>query len=198
VRVLAADGHRVDLGQVYHPAGDGIRVAVGIRSGLAEGSYLVLWRVVSADSHPVAGSFTFSLGRAGPVAAGTSDSSGRDLAIASGVNRFLGYAGLVALVGGVAFLLVCWPAGWPLTPARAVIWCGLIATGGSAVAGLALQGAADVGASLSQVTDMTPIRALLATRFGHAHLVRIALLLGIAITLWAAHGSKPGGCGRPC
>jgi copper transport protein len=192
VRVLAADGHRVDLGQVYHPAGAGVRVAVGVRSRLAEGSYLVLWRVVSADSHPVAGSFTFSLGRAGPVAAGTSDSSGRDLAIASGVNRFLGYAGLVTLVGGVVFLLVCWPAGWALTRARAVIWCGLIATGGSAVAGLALQGAADVGASLSQVTDMTPVRALLATRFGHAHLVRIALLLALAVTLWAAHGKRAG------
>jgi copper transport protein len=55
VRVVAANGHRVDLGRVYHPGGASTRVAVGVRFGLAEGSYLVLWRVVSADSHPAAG-----------------------------------------------------------------------------------------------------------------------------------------------
>jgi copper transport protein len=181
VRVVAADGHRVDLDRVYHPGGASSRVAVGLRSGLAAGSYLVLWRVVSADSHPVAGSFTFSLGHVGPVAAGAAGSSGRSVAVVLGTDRFVGYAGLVTLLGGMVFLLVCWPAGWSLTRARALLWCGL-----------ALQGAADVGAGLSQVTDPAPARALLSTRFGPAHLARLGLLLAIAVTLWASRGRRLG------
>jgi copper transport protein len=191
IRVVAADGRRVDLGRVSHPDGAAARVAVGLRSGLAQGSYLVLWRVVSADSHPVAGSFTFSLGHAGPVAAGSSGSSGRDVAAALAVDRFVGYAGLVTMLGGVVFLLVCWPAGWALRRARVMLWGGLLAAAVAAVAGLALQSTADVGAGLSQVTDAAPLRALLATRFGHAHVARLVLLLAIGITLWAVHARRP-------
>jgi copper transport protein len=190
VRVVAANGHRVDLGRVYHPGGASSRVAVGLRSGLAEGSYLVLWRVVSADSHPVAGSFTFSLGHVGPVAAGAAGSSGASVAVALGVDRFVGYVGLVTLLGGVVFLLVCWPAGWAVARARALLWGGLAAAAVSVVAGLALQGAADVGAGLSQVADVAPVRALLSTRFGQAHVARLGLLLALAITLWAVTATR--------
>jgi len=190
VRVVAANGHRVDLGRVYHPGGASSRVAVGLRSGLAEGSYLVLWRVVSADSHPVAGSFTFSLGHVGPVAAGAAGSSGGSVAVALGVDRFVGYVGLVTLLGGVVFLLVCWPAGWAVARARALLWGGLAAAAVSVVAGLALQGAADVGAGLSQVADVAPVRALLSTRFGQAHVARLGLLLALAITLWAVTATR--------
>ena len=192
LRVLAADGHRVDLGRVYHPGGASSRAAAGLHSGLAAGSYLVLWRVVSADSHPVAGSFTFSVGHVGPVATGATGSSGRSVALALGVDRFVGYVGLVTLLGGVVFLLVCWPAGWAVARARALLWFGLAAAIVSAAAGLALQGTADVGAGLSQVTDLAPVRALLSTRFGHAHVARLGLLLAIAVTLCAARPTRRG------
>ncbi|HEY3089060.1 MAG TPA: copper resistance protein CopC [Jatrophihabitantaceae bacterium] len=192
MRVLAATGRRVDLGRVYHAGGAASRAAVGLRSGLPEGSYLVLWRVVSADSHPVAGSFTFSLGHVGPVATGAADSSGRGVPVALGVDRFVGYAGLVMLLGGVVFLLVCWPAGWAVTRARVVLWFGLGAAAASTLAGLVLQGAADVGSGLSGLTDLAPVRALLSTRFGHAHLIRLALLAAIAVTLWALRARRPG------
>jgi putative copper export protein len=66
----------------------------------------------------------------------------------------------------------------------------------SALAGLALQGTADVGASLSHAMDVEPVRALLATRLGHAHVARLALLLAIAVTLWAVHARRAGRPGR--
>jgi copper transport protein len=197
VRVLAANGRRVDLAHVYHPDGIGARVAVALRSGLAQGSYLVVWRVVSADSHPVAGSFTFSLGHAGPVASGSSGSSGRAVALALGVDRFVAYAGLVMLVGGVLFLLVCWPAGWAQLRARRLVWCGLGAAAVAALCGLGLQAAADVGASLSQVTDPAPIRDLLGTRLGQAHLARLAALAAMAVTLRLTPRRQRRWIGRP-
>lgn len=30
---------------------------------LAQGTYMVSWRVVSADGHPISGAFTFSIGK---------------------------------------------------------------------------------------------------------------------------------------
>ena len=39
-------------------------VAVPIRTKLPAGAYVVTWRVISADSHPVQGSFTFQVGTA--------------------------------------------------------------------------------------------------------------------------------------
>ena len=55
VEVVSGAGQRVDLGVVTHPGGNATAVEVALRTPLAEGSYLVLWRVVSADSHPVSG-----------------------------------------------------------------------------------------------------------------------------------------------
>src|ERR1700759_1975630 len=63
VRVYGPDGSRVDDRHVLHPAGEGRRVPVGLQDNLARGSYLVSWRVISADSHPVAGAFTFAVGQ---------------------------------------------------------------------------------------------------------------------------------------
>ncbi len=109
IRVLDSNGNRVDVGAAHHPNGSGRDVAVGLRSGLTNGTYLVSWRVISADSHPVGGTFTFSIGHAGAVASVTSSSGDHTVAVLFVVARFLGYAGLVVFVGGWLFTLLCRP-----------------------------------------------------------------------------------------
>jgi copper transport protein len=59
-RVLDAGGDRVDSGA---PKVDGDELTIGLRSGLPDGGYLVTYRVVSADSHPIAGANSVVLGR---------------------------------------------------------------------------------------------------------------------------------------
>ena len=54
VRVFDSKGNRVDTGG---PSTSGQTVTVPVREKLADGSYVVTWRVVSADSHPVQGTF---------------------------------------------------------------------------------------------------------------------------------------------
>jgi copper transport protein len=195
VRVLAADGQRVDTGRVYHPDSLSRNVAVRLRSGLAAGSYLVMWRVVSADSHPVSGSFTFSLGHAGPVAA-TAAPPGPSVPIASGIARFVGYAGVLLIVGAISFLLICWPSGWGAPRARLLIVSGVVAAGLGTGVGLLLQGAADAGAGLSDVLDESLLQGLLSTRFGRAHLVRLCLLTVLAATVWVATSERARRPGR--
>jgi copper transport protein len=103
VGVIGADGQRVDAGVVYRPGSDRKRVAVRLRDGLANGSYLVLWRVVSADSHPVSGSFSFAVGLPGPVATGVTESGGLTVPVTLGVARFAGLAGVLLLTGAIVF-----------------------------------------------------------------------------------------------
>ncbi len=50
------------VGRAKHGSDDST-VVVAL-STLDDGSYVVDWHVVSADSHPVSGAFTFSVGKA--------------------------------------------------------------------------------------------------------------------------------------
>ncbi|MCU1659827.1 MAG: copper resistance protein CopC [Pseudonocardiales bacterium] len=184
IQVVASDGSRVDVGTARHPQGASNRVDVAVRSGVADGSYLVVWRVVSADSHPVHGSYVFSVGRSGPVADAPAATSGRPLALALGFARFAGYAGLLLLVGAVAFFALCQPFGWAQPAAgRRLIYLAVGVAAVADVAGLGLQAAFDVAGGWSRAWDPSTLSALLGTRLGHAHLVRLAVLLAVLITI---------------
>jgi len=101
LRVLGPDGSRADTGNVHHPSGSGNDIAVDLHGGAKQGSYFVSWRVVSADSHPVSGAFTFAIGTTSAAPAtidgGVTTDDGSGAAIALGVSRWAGYLGLVLL-----------------------------------------------------------------------------------------------------
>ena len=59
VRVLDAQGR---TGRHGRGIGSGSDVSVPVEGTLADGTYVVSWRVVSADGHPIRGTFTFSVG----------------------------------------------------------------------------------------------------------------------------------------
>jgi copper transport protein len=104
--VFAPDGRRVDSGKVET---DGSRVSVGMHSS-ARGTYLVLWRVVSDDSHPVSGDFTFSVGAPSAVPRGQAEVTDRGLQVALGVGRWVGFVGSALLVvASVGSLLIKGP-----------------------------------------------------------------------------------------
>ncbi len=61
VSVTDAGGHQVTAGAPAHPPGDGTTLVVPLKD-VKQGWYLVYWRVISADGHPVRGAFTFAVG----------------------------------------------------------------------------------------------------------------------------------------
>jgi len=61
VTVTDATGQRVDLGNVQIPPGHAEQLQVGLKP-LPPGTYRVNWHVVSVDTHPTQGSFTFQIG----------------------------------------------------------------------------------------------------------------------------------------
>jgi len=61
VSVADQAGQRVDLGNVQVPQGHPDELQVGLRA-LVPGTYTVSWHVVSVDTHPTEGSFSFQVG----------------------------------------------------------------------------------------------------------------------------------------
>jgi len=61
VTVTNEAGQRVDLGNTRIPPGSPAELQIGLKP-LPPGTYLVSWHVVSVDTHPTEGTFTFEVG----------------------------------------------------------------------------------------------------------------------------------------
>jgi len=61
VTVTNEAGQRVDLGNAQIPPGSPAELQIGLKP-LPRGTYLVSWHVVSVDTHPTEGTFTFEVG----------------------------------------------------------------------------------------------------------------------------------------
>ena len=61
VQVTDDAGQRVDLGNARIPQSSPAELQIGLKS-LPPGTYTVSWHVVSVDTHPTEGTFTFEVG----------------------------------------------------------------------------------------------------------------------------------------
>jgi copper transport protein len=62
ISVTDADGHQETTGPVHRSPGNPDTLVVPLRSHLPEGWYLIFWRAISVDGHPVEGAFTYAVG----------------------------------------------------------------------------------------------------------------------------------------
>ncbi len=154
VRVVDSRGDRVDTGAT---TATGSVVRAPLRGGLPNGSYLVAWRVVSADSHPVRGAFTFSVGRSSQLDDGLAQKafgSGGDRAdeIAGAVLRAIAYVGALGAAGLVGMgLALRRPDEGPIVSRLAA--GGAIAAVVAIIAQLPLQAALATGEGLGSITQ---------------------------------------------
>ena len=192
IRLYDGRGHEIDVGAAHHQ-GDNTHVAVNVPK-LAADVYVVSWRVVSADSHPVHGAFTFQVGTGAAVRdpglitrllaqQGGNPSAGAIL----GISRFLSYGALAVVVGGLAFLSIVWPAGAGDRRVRVVLW---LALGVAVVAGLvaiAVQAPYASGRALTDALKPSQWSEVLRTSSGRAWALRVLVLAivgaGLLLTL---------------
>ena len=108
VRVIAPDGSRADRGE---PVFENTLVRIPVDPGAPRGTYLVSYRVISADSHPVAGGYTYSVvvPSAPPVDDGADGRVNPVVDGALSVAKYVGYAGLLLLTGAALVLARLWP-----------------------------------------------------------------------------------------
>jgi copper transport protein len=106
VHVVGAAGA---IGLREPPRAEGSEIRLRLPGDLADGGYLVSWRVVSVDSHPIAGSFAFSIGDAAPAPSPrtTAAEAARDSGwrIAKIVARLVANVALMLAAGGMIFAL---------------------------------------------------------------------------------------------
>ncbi len=184
LRVFGPDGDRVDNDLVGHTHDDAATVAVRLRAKLSTGTYLVSYRVVSADSHPIGGAYTFSVGHATatPTPGGSDD--GSDVVdVGLGISRWLTYAGSALGIGGFAFLVWCWPSGWRSRRARGLVTAGVSSLVVGTLLALLLKGPYDEGSGLGTVTDGPLLRQVLATTYGEALDARLLLIAVLVLLL---------------
>ncbi|WP_414168551.1 FixH family protein [Streptoverticillium reticulum] len=198
VRVLDPQGRRVDEGRPAHLDGKSDTAAVAVRAGIADGTYTVAWQAVSADSHPVAGAFTFSVGAPSKTTVtAQSATSGTDPLVGTfyGIGRYAAYGGFVLLVGGCVFAGVCRSS----RPVQRVAVGGWIALFLSTTALLLLRGAYTSGKGMGAVLDLSLLGDALSTKPGAALLSRLLLLSAAAVFLavlfgtYAESGARNGG-----
>lgn len=182
IRVLDPDGRRADDGAPREVgSGDAVRYGVRLLAGLPDGTYTVAWKGVSADSHPVAGAFTFSVGAPSEtsVALPSEEAGGGLVGTLYGIARYAAYAGFIVLAGGAAFVLACWRRGAGERPLQRLVVRGWVTLTAATLAMLMLRNPYTGSGKLSDAFDLNGLQAVLDTKPGAALVSRL-LLLGAA------------------
>lgn len=186
ITVLAPSGRPVGLGPVRVSGG---AMSTAFRSA-GEGTYLVRWQVIAADTHPSRGQLTFSVGRPSTPPAG--EDLGADVGSVSpaglllqGLARWLHLLGVALAFGVIAFRTFVLPDAEARHAARLDA---LVA------AGIALLIVAEPVALAAQALSLGVVAGdLVVSSFGRV----LGLRLGAALLLWAGGGAvRQAGRGR--
>ena len=106
IRILDSTGNVVQVVKPIRDAANHTIVRAPI-STLESGTYVVVWRVASADSHPAQGSFAFQIGNTSTDVSAISNGQVLErhgLASLFNVIRWVTYLGVVLLIGGIGLL----------------------------------------------------------------------------------------------
>ncbi|SEE69429.1 copper transport protein [Streptomyces sp. 2112.3] len=192
IRVLDPRGKRVDRGKLLNlSSGNVVKYGAGLPPGLGNGTYTVTWQAVSADSHPVSGAFTFSVGAPSKATAPVPQqkAGGGLVGALYGVARYLAYTGFVLLVGGAAFVVACRPAAALVRSVQRLVVQGWALLAGTTVAMLLLRTPYTGSGDLADVFDLAGLQQVLVTKPGAALVSRLLLLAAAALFVAVLFGT---------
>lgn len=189
LRVLDPKGKRVDRGDPANPSGT--TYAVKLHSGLPDGTYTVTYQVVSEDSHPVAGAYTFSIGAPSQTTVSVSGQTagGGVVGALYGFGRYVSYAGFIVLVGGAAFVLACWQRGAGVRALQRLVVSGWLALTAATLGLLLLRGSYTSTGKVGDVFDLELLGQVLQTKTGAALVSRLLLLAAAALFISVLFGA---------
>lgn len=197
IRVYDARGEPVATTDARQPRPEIVRVRLA--ETLPRGGYVATWRASSLDAHPVQGAFTFQVGDATrpgrldrlatELLRGRRASTG--LGVAYGVSRWVLFASLSLLLGGVFALWWILPVLRNTRRGRALTWLGWAGAVAATGFGLLTYGPYDAGGSLGDVLTGSGLDASLDQRFGQVAITRLVLLAISAPLLSALMRAAP-------
>ncbi|MEU6545646.1 copper resistance protein CopC [Streptomyces sp. NPDC046859] len=189
LRVLDPKGRRVDRGD---PVGTGgTTYAVKLHGGLPDGTYTVTYQVVSEDSHPVAGAYTFSIGAPSKtsVAVDGRGAGGGVVGVLYGFGRYVSYAGFIVLAGGAAFVLGCWRRGTAVRSMQRLVVSGWLALTAATLGLLLMRGSYTRSGKVGDIFDLDLLGQVLQTKTGAALVSRLLLLAAAALFIAVLFGA---------
>ncbi|MFI2202043.1 copper resistance CopC/CopD family protein [Streptomyces sp. NPDC020192] len=189
LRVLDPRGKPVQTGKPANVSGT--TYAVQLKSGLGKGTYTVTYQVVSADSHPVSGAYTFSIGAPSQtVVSGTGPTAGGGtVGMLYALGRYASYAGFIVLVGGAAFVLACWQRGAGVQAVQRLIVGGWLTLTAATLWLLLLRGSYTTSGKFGDVFDLGLLGQVLQTKTGAALVSRLLLLAAAALFVTVLFGA---------
>ncbi|MFF8320632.1 copper resistance CopC/CopD family protein [Streptomyces bobili] len=187
-RVFDPGNGRVETGEAQHVDGRSDTARVTLPAKLGTGTFTVAWRVVSADSHPIAGAFTFSVGAPSATLATVPSGPVEDPAVAGlhKLGRYLAYGAAALLIGTAAFVALCRPP--DVRPLRGLLVAGWWTFTASTVLLLLLRAPYETGAGPAQALDPSGLARTLSGRPGIALAARLLLLAAAAALLLRQRG----------
>lgn len=183
VRVLDSSAKRVDLGKAT--ASDDT-VTVPLPADLPDGGYVVAWRVVSADGHPVHGAFQFFVGSRTSLDSSLADrafgaSADRRDEVAGAVLRFVSTLCALAVAGAVVVGYALRREGDPSPVGRFVaVLAGLGAV--AVVAQLPIQASLATGRGWGSIAEAGVLDVALADGVGWSLAITCIGLVAVALT----------------
>lgn len=192
LRVFDGDGERVPAEPVDTGAAETVAIAL---PELPDGGYVVTWRVLSADSHPVAGAFAFTVGAGQAVdddlvAALFGGQGGLASGVLGGLLRGLGYAGTLLAGGALIFGVAVARRDDDRDRARRLGIAGAWAAAAAAVLAVPVQAAATLGMGAGSLFQPGALGDTLTSSFGLGTLLRVASLVALAL-LWGRRSAPP-------
>ena len=193
IRVLDPSGKRADTEAEPRDLSEGgtVRYGVSLHSGLPDGTYTVAWQAISADSHPISGAFTFSIGAPSDttVALPSQEAGGGPVGVVYDIARYTAYGGFVLLVGGSAFVLVCWRGGATALPMQRLVVRGWLALTGATLVMLLLRNPYTGSGKFADAFDLAGLQSVLDTKPGAALVSRLLLLGAAALFIAVLFGT---------
>ncbi|MDR9852303.1 copper resistance protein CopC [Paenibacillus sp. VCA1] len=194
IKVTDSTGKTVNTSESRFPDGENSVLEADLQPDLPNGVYAVQWKAVSADGHPIEGTYSFQIGEGGG-----SGASGSETVVSAGwpgadliVNRWLIYVSLAFLAGIYFYQLYLLPAGagsrpsWSARSLR-LMWIGIAVFALSFLASLPLQTGIDAGVGWSGVASDPSLllKMLRITSFGEVWLVQLLLLVILVALAYA-------------
>ncbi|MFM7820280.1 MAG: CopD family protein, partial [Actinomycetota bacterium] len=189
IRLFDADSRLIVLPTPQHAIVDSAtnRQVVQVRlPELEPGSYLVVWRVVSTDSHPVQGAFGFQIGTRGSDLGRlqedilASSSAPASIRMAMGMARWLTFLGVMVLVGSM--LLSTRIIGD--SRVDKIVWASWFASAIGSVLVYFLQAPYALGKALGIGEIFGLADEVFSTRLGIWLVIRGFILLAIGAMIW--------------
>ncbi|MFJ1787586.1 copper resistance protein CopC [Streptomyces anulatus] len=193
IRVLDPSGKRADTEAEPRDLSEGgtVRYGVALHSGLPDGTYTVAWQAISADSHPISGAFTFSIGAPSEttVALSSQEAGGGPVGVVYDIARYAAYGGFVLLVGGSAFVLICWRGGASALPMQRLVVRGWLTLTAATLVMLLLRNPYTGSGKFGDAFDLAGLQSVLDTKPGAALVSRLLLLGAAALFIAVLFGT---------